>query len=218
MFSRWLPVTGKPLWDSEAALSQTISSCGHNITLHFLCVCVCVHVPAFLVLFTTPLPRLFIFRLKSNMMAIELPAIIGAFSKKYLNTNPLVEAVFVFVFFFLCSYNGESARKVPIPYFMNLHQSSKRFTFNKSYPNIITMVTRVPVGPATINTNCCSGWSLDRLLVMAIKDGAPSGEVSARAARFPKQIFHLRQQIKAKSLSVSSSDPSTTLKPESVTK
>lgn len=52
---------------------------------------------------------------------------------------------------------------------------------------------------------------------MAIKDGAPSGEVAARAARFPEQIFHLRQQIKAKSLSVSSSEPPTTLKPEAVT-
>lgn len=96
--------------------------------------------------------------------------------------------------------------------FTALTQSSKRFTFNKSYPNIITMVTEVPGGPGTINTNCCSGWSLDRLLVMAIKDGAPSGEVAARAARFPEQIFHLRQQIKAKSLSVSSSAPPTTLK------
>lgn len=53
---------------------------------------------------------------------------------------------------------------------------------------------------------------------MAIKDGAPFGEVAARAARFPEKIFHLRLQIKAKSLSVCSSGPSTTLKPESLTK
>lgn len=127
-------------------------------------------------------------------------------------------------FFSLCSHNGKSAKienMVPVPYFLEfkaLTQSSKRFTFNKSYPNIITTVTKVPGGPGTINTNCCSGWSLDRLLVMAIKDGAPSGEVAARAARFPEQLFHLRRQIQAKSLSASSSRPSTTLKPESVTK
>lgn len=33
---------------------------------------------------------------------------------------------------------------------------------------------------------------------MAVKDGAPSGEVAARAARFPEQLFHLRRQIQAK--------------------